>query len=182
MEKKLIFIIGICLSILMWGYPIQGHAQSLKSVTLNQLIEESGKYDGEAVIVNGEALVEIMERGNDAWVNINDGTNAMGIFMPLEEAKKIKLFGEYHTLGDKIEIEAVFNRSCKIHGGDMELHFIKYKNITPGQDRVTQINKQNLALAIGLTIITILMTFYYMSVSGQFKRMAKGIEHFKQRK
>jgi hypothetical protein len=182
MEKKLIFIIGLYLSIIICFHPLQGHAESPQPVTLNQLVEEGAKYDGKTVIVTGEALVELLERGEDAWVNINDGTNAMGVFMPLEDAKKIKTFGEYHTVGDKIEIEAVFNRSCKVHGGDMELHFIKYKNMTPGQDRVTQINKQNLLLAIGLTAITIFMTFYYMSVSGQFKRMAKGIEHFKQRK
>lgn len=182
MEKKLVAIIGICLGLVIGFYPIQGHAETPKIVTLNQLVEESGKYDGEAVIVNGEALVEIMERGKDAWVNINDGSNAMGVFMSLEEARKIKSFGEYHTIGDKIEIEAIFNRSCKAHGGDMELHLIKYRTIIPGYNRVTQINTQNLFIAIGLTIITISMAFYYMLVSGQFKRIAKEIEHFKQRK
>ena len=89
---------------------------------LNDLIENAMALDGKEVSVTGEALGEVLERGNYAWVNINDGTNAMGIWMTLEDAKTITFFGDYKHMGDTVRVTGIFYRACTEHGGDIDIH------------------------------------------------------------
>jgi hypothetical protein len=177
MDKKIVLLMSlVCL---LWIGTLPAMAEDIQHVTLNQLVEESKTFDGKTVIVTGEALTEAMERGEYAWVNINDGTNAMGVFMPIESVKAIKSYGNYHRYGDQIEIEAVFNRSCVQHGGDMELHLVKYLSVVPGHDREMPVKTLNLLIAVILTIMTGALVVYYLKISGQFSRMAKKLAHFK---
>ncbi len=99
---------------------------------LNELVNNSHFYDGKTVRVKGEVLLEALERKEYAWVNINDGTSAMGVVMPLEAISQITQYGDYKTKGDTIEIEAVFHRGCSLHGGDMDLHFVRMISIAKG--------------------------------------------------
>lgn len=121
-------------------------------VEINTLINKSRQYDGQTVVVKGEALLEALERKNFAWVNINDGTNAMGVVMPYDSVEKIKMYGDFKQKGDVLEIEAVFHRSCIEHGGDMDLHLIRILSITPGE-KVTHPVTQNKLLFALISII-----------------------------
>lgn len=125
-------------------------------VELNELINNSSKYDGETVHVKGEALLEALERKDYAWVNINDGTNAMGVVMPYEVVEKISRYGNYKQKGDTIEIEAVFHRSCIEHGGDMDLHFVKLISVTKGEPITHEIGFQRIIFGILAIIATAL--------------------------
>lgn len=88
----------------------------------NDLIENGKTLDGKIVEVKGEAIGEPMKRGDFTWVNINDGSTAMGIWMKNEDARKIKTFGNYKYKGDIIKISGIFRRACNEHGGDMDIH------------------------------------------------------------
>ncbi len=65
-----------------------------KPIDSNTLINNAFKYDGKFIEFQGEAIGEIMKRGNYAWVNIHDGSNAIGVFLKYEDAKKIKYLGK----------------------------------------------------------------------------------------
>ncbi len=93
-----------------------------KQVSINDLIDNTMAYGGTEVTITGEALGEVMERGEYAWVNVNDGTNAIGLWLPLEEAQKITYFGDYKNIGDTVQVVGVFHRSCTEHGGDIDIH------------------------------------------------------------
>ncbi|WP_414150707.1 hypothetical protein ACIZ62_16885 [Acetobacterium carbinolicum] len=54
---------------------LSGGVLAVDVIELNQLVENAEAMDGKTVTVIGEA----MERGDYAWGNINDGSNAMGI-------------------------------------------------------------------------------------------------------
>lgn len=174
MEKKLIISIGLGLALLL--QPIIGIADQ-QAVTLNQLIEESEAYDGRSVVVNGEVLLEAMERTDGTWININDGTNAMGVFMSTDAANTISKYGNYHTVGDCIEIEAVFHRSCKTHGGEMDLHFIQFRNIEPGYDKDQPLNTSRIWIAGLTTLGTLSLILYYLYSTGQFEKWQKVLKN-----
>jgi hypothetical protein len=95
---------------------------SAVGVTINDLIEESFTYDGQTVTLEAEAIGEALQRGDFTWINVNDGTNAIGIWIPSIEAEKIQLYGNYATVGDTISLTGVFHRSCTEHGGDVDIH------------------------------------------------------------
>lgn len=143
------------------------------SVTLNELIENSQVYDNQLVRVSGEVLLEAMEREEGTWVNINDGTNAMGLFIEGEEASTFKYYGNYQTTGDTVEVDAIFHRSCPEHGGDMDLHLVKLVSVTPGQQRSNPINYDNLGMAFMLTGFTLLIVVYNAVHTGMAKKLIK---------
>jgi hypothetical protein len=74
-----------------------------------------------------------MVRGDFAWVNINDGENAIGVWLNKELAGEIKFTGSYRAKGDQLEITGVFQRNCIQHGGDMDIHAQGIRKISPGR-------------------------------------------------
>ena len=59
-----------------------------QKISINDLINNTTAYDMQTVTVEGEAIGEALERGDHAWVNINDGSNAIGIWMTAAETVK----------------------------------------------------------------------------------------------
>lgn len=154
MGKKIAVLLVLILSFSLNAIGMKSFAQSSEAVPLNDLINNSKDYDGKTVFIQGEALLEVMEREDGSWININDGSNAMGLWLPTDEAAKIKQFGDYHTVGDQLMVEAVFHRSCSEHGGDMDLHFVKWIELTEGHEKTLKLNNERVMWAVLLTVIT----------------------------
>jgi hypothetical protein len=115
-----------------------------------ELIKNSRLYDGKVVAYTGEVIGDVMVRGEYAWVNMNDGTNAIGIWMPLGLASQIQSKGSYKSRGEWLEVVGVFSRSCSQHGGDLDIHAQSLRKVIPGGKFVERFNvgKRNLALAL----------------------------------
>ena len=46
-----------------------------------ELINNAKQYDGKTVNYKGEVIGEVMVRGDYAWLHVNDGTIAIGIWV-----------------------------------------------------------------------------------------------------
>jgi hypothetical protein len=114
-------------------------------ISSTELINNAGEYDGNSVVYVGEAVGDVMVRGDFAWVNINDGKNAVGVWMSKELAGEIKFTGSYRAKGDQLEITGVFHRNCIQHGGDMDIHAQSIRKISLGRfiDRELDTSKRN---------------------------------------
>lgn len=110
--------------------PQAAFSQSLSS---NELLMHAKQYDGKSVTYSGEVIGDIMRRGEFAWVNINDGDNAIGIWMDAALAKEINFTGSYRSRGDNLEITGVFHRACLEHGGDLDIHAQRLREIAGGK-------------------------------------------------
>jgi hypothetical protein len=102
-------------------------------ISSTELINNAREYDGKSIVYVGEAVGDVMVRGDFAWVNINDGKNAIGVWLNKELAGEIKFTGSYHSKGDRLEITGVFHRNCIQHGGDMDIHAQGIRKIGPGR-------------------------------------------------
>jgi hypothetical protein len=109
-------------------------------VSSTELINNAREYDGQTVVYIGEPVGDVMVRGDFAWVNINDGDNAVGVWMSRKLAGEIRFTGSYHIIGDRVEITGVFNRNCPQHGGDMDIHAESIRRISPGKVVSTELN------------------------------------------
>ncbi|MEG1256593.1 hypothetical protein [Clostridium sp.] len=118
---------------------------------VNELIDNAKEYNSKVVIIQGEAIGELLERGEHSFVNINDGTSAMGIYLKTTYGEIIKYYGDYHNIGDTVRIKGVFNRACKDHGGDMDIHSDSIEVVSTGYERTHDISKLKLILIILLT-------------------------------
>ncbi len=106
------------------------YAQQISST---ELINNAKEYDGKGVVYVGEAVGDVMMRGDFAWVNINDGENAIGVWLNKELAGEIKFTGSYRSKGDRLEITGVFQRNCTQHGGDTDIHAQGIRKISSGR-------------------------------------------------
>ena len=110
-----------------------GTACYAQHISSTELINNAKEYDGKNVVYAGEVIGDVMVRGDFAWVNINDGENAVGVWLNKELAKEIQFTGSYHAKGDRLEIAGVFQRGCIQHGGDMDIHAQEIRKINPGK-------------------------------------------------
>jgi len=124
-----------------------------KPIDSNTLINNAFKYDGKVVEFQGEAIGEIMKRGDFAWVNVHDGQNAIGIFMRYEDAKKIKYLGRYRVKGDIVYVKGIFNRACKEHGGDLDIHAKQVEIVKRGYKMYERVDKARAVFGIGIFLI-----------------------------
>jgi len=125
--RKIFFV--ILSAVFLVFSPGAAFSQTLSS---SDLIDNAGLYDGKLVTFSGEAIGDIMKRGDFAWVNVSDGKNSLGVWMSASLAKEIDFAGSYKTRGDKIEIVGVFHRACPEHGGDLDIHACSLRKIVSG--------------------------------------------------
>lgn len=131
-----------------------------ETVSSTDLINNARQYDGKTVIYEGEVIGEVMLRAQFAWVNINDGVNAIGIWADRELTREILSAGSYRNKGDRVMVTGVFNRSCRMHGGDLDIHAQQLRKTIPGKivkERFNT-NKRNLAVVLlGLLCLVLIL-------------------------
>ena len=109
------------------------------TVSIVKLIDEMKQYDGKQVTIQGEAIGDVMARGTNAWITVNDDryskksieeggelvgmSNAgIGVWLPASQARLVKICGGYKSKGTIVNVTGVFNRACHEHGGDTDIH------------------------------------------------------------
>lgn len=134
-----------------------------------QLVEQNRLFNGKRVTFAGEAIGEVMVRGDYAWIHLNDdaymernveesaklgGYNSgMAIWAPAVLTKQIDTYGDYKHEGSIVQITGTFNAACKEHGGDMDIHADTVKLIRPGHVVVDAVPEWKALLAAGLAAL-----------------------------
>jgi len=119
-------------------------------ISSTELIKDAKQYDGKMVAYQGEVVGDIMIRGKCAWLSVNDGSNAIGIWVDTKLIKDILHTGSYKEKGDLVEIKGEFNRSCFEHGGDLDIHTQSIDKISSGREISQALNIKALHFALGL--------------------------------
>ncbi|MFH1190705.1 MAG: DNA-binding protein [Candidatus Omnitrophota bacterium] len=121
-----------------------------QSVSSSELINNAKQYDGKLVTYSGEVIGDVMPRGEFAWVNINDGQYALGVWMGAALSKEIKFTGSYKSRGDNLEIVGIFHRACLEHGGDLDIHAHSLGEIVRGRIIKEKLNSDKVSLSLVL--------------------------------
>jgi len=159
--KNVGFCLGALLFFLLVPCPLSLVPCFAQPVASTELINNARLYDGKDVTYEGEAIGDIMRRGTYAWVNLNDGKNAIGCWVPLELAKAILYTGTYKSKGDWIEVTGSFQRACPQHGGDLDIHVQALRKMVSGTMQTERFNldKRNLALLfLGVVCLVLILS------------------------
>ncbi|MCX5694347.1 MAG: DNA-binding protein [Candidatus Omnitrophica bacterium] len=135
-------------------------AQGLSS---SELINNAKQYDGKLVTYSGEVVGDVMSRGEFSWVNINDGENALGIWINSGLAKEINFTGSYKSRGDNLEFVGVFHRACSEHGGDLDIHAQSLRQVSNGRAVKEKLNFDKVSLSLillGILFLTWILTLF----------------------
>jgi hypothetical protein len=145
LSAKILWVL-IC-SVTFWILNFNCYAQPISSI---ELINNATLYDGKVVAYEGEVIGDIMVRGEYAWVNINDGPNAIGIWIDKSLTQEIRYAGSYKSKGDWLEVTGIFHRACLEHGGDLDIHAQAIRKTRTGRPAVERlnINKRNLVFIL----------------------------------
>ena len=155
--KFLVLMFGWFFLVFFAEVPAYGQAQ-FSAVASSELIERAKAYDGKIVIYQGEIIGEIMKRGKFAWLNINDGQNALGIWIHRGLLKNISpAGGSYFKRGDIVAVSGVFSRACREHGGDLDIHATALVLIASGQERTEKMFVIKAKAVTALTLLVILL-------------------------
>ena len=104
---------------LLWLCPTLAMAEEVGS---NTLIEQAKAYDGREVVFSGEVIGDILNTGDHVWLNISDGSNAIGVWVEKAMAGDIQIAGRYSQHGDTVQVAGTYHRACPDHGGDLDIH------------------------------------------------------------
>jgi hypothetical protein len=132
-------------------------------ISSSELINNAKQYDGKTVVYKGEVIGDVMRRGNYAWINANDGENAIGIWLPVNLTKEIAYTGSYKSIGDEIEITGVFHRACPEHGGDLDIHAQVMRKIDsgkPAQDKLNTSKRNQAIVLLGILGLLWILTLF----------------------
>jgi len=157
-----IFKTVVIIFILALSFSIKTQAEEITDI--NTLIEKAKEMDGKEVMVQGEVSGESMNRGNYSWVNINDGTNAIGIWLKNSEVKQILHYGNYKYKGDIVRISGIISRACKEHGGEADIHSMDITIVEKGYKANRQLSTEKIVVAIILSAASIILFMYLRRV------------------
>lgn len=149
-----------CLIVLTLLFPVA--MASASEVTSTDLIENGLSLDGQTVVYSGEAIGEILRRGDHAWVNVSDGVNAIGIWIDLDMFASITAVGRYGQTGDTLRITGVFHRACQEHGGDLDLHAEQLTVVKTGSGKQHPVSGWMVAASAIFVILDVALLIVYV--------------------
>ncbi len=153
MAQKIVTILGILCFLVL---PVQA-----TTVSISDLVEKAKQYDGQTITIKAEAIGEVLERGDHAWINVNDKSNAIGVFVPIAEAKKIVFFGDYAHTGDTLIITGIMHNACVEHGGELDIHAQSITIVKAGSPTERPVEFVKILTFGGLAILAAMLGLYF---------------------
>lgn len=126
-------------------------------------------YDGRVVRYEGEAVGEVLERSDHAWVQLNDdaysqtaslprrpahagGNVGVGVRLPRDEADAIERVGGPSWRGDVLAVQGVFHRAMPDSADAMAIDARQVQRLTPSEpiDRPVLADRRIAAIALAM--------------------------------
>jgi len=126
-------------------------------ISSSELIENAKRHEGQRITFQGEAIGDIMERGKYGWVNIHDGDNAIGVWVPVAELRKITRTGDYRNIGDTVLINGIFNQACVKHNGELDIHAKSITIVKAGSEVNHPVSRMKASIVGALFLLTVVL-------------------------
>lgn len=147
-----------------------------RTVSSTLLYECPQLYDGLVITYTGEVVGEVLQRGDQAWVQLNDdayaqslgplgshgvaaGANSgVGVRIPIDAARRIRNVGANERQGDLVTVRGVFDRADPRDGGGTVIRAERVLEIQPGGERPALDYPGRRLAAVILLPITLVVT------------------------
>ena len=129
---------------------------------INDLVGNPSEYNGQTITLTGEVIGERMVRQDGCWINMSDGSNAIGIWISKSETDRIHVYGDYKHTGDTVTVTGVFYESCPAHGGEPDVHSSRLIVKDTGEERTESISVEKILLAVGVVSAALILFLIYV--------------------
>jgi len=156
-----ILFLGIfCLVWTLMG-PFSISSAFAERIRLNRIIRDPMSYDRQEIEIEGEVIGDLMPRRKGFWLNIDDGTDSIGVWVPKHVMPEIEYVGSYDSKGDILMIRGIFNRACPSHGGETDIHALEIRSIRSGYPLSHPISEKKRQWSIILVCLVMGITGLY---------------------
>ena len=156
------------------GYRVNFEPDKSQLKQALKLIEKAKLYDLKEVCIQGEIIGDIFIKKDFCWVNISDGINAMGIWIPKKMAEQFSHTGDYNHRGDKVRITGKFYRTCKEHTGEIDIHAEDIVFLRKGRNVSHPVNRPRAITALILFFFA--FVFFILEIYLDRKIKKNGLE------
>jgi len=125
-------------------------AAAADAVPIGSLLAHAPAFDGQSVTIEGEALGDVMRRGDGGWVNIGDGSGVIGIWASTASLDTIQQTGVHGRIGDRVRVTGTFYRAAANLGGDTAVVADTLAVVAPGQEQPRPVSLLRVLLALVL--------------------------------
>lgn len=120
------------LLMVLWGsYAVPADAAA-PSVSSTELITHGKHFNGMAIIYTGQVVGPPIQHGASDWINVTDGSFALGVLIPQKDLSTIRRFGNYWQVGTEVKVFGVFHNADPRAGGETDIRAEKIVAIAPG--------------------------------------------------
>jgi len=138
-----------------------------EKISIKELLENSSRYNNKRVVVEGEAVGSVLRaKKGTCWININDGTQTIGVNILCRELDKVSFTGRYKRKGDKLRVEGVFLDSGNERFYEAGILGIGVSVVESGYASVDIVSEKKLRIARLLGIISLLLSLAYIIKKG----------------
>lgn len=153
--RRYIVILILAIVVLL---PQTAFASSSPVYSLTDLITKAPELDGKTVTVRGEAITEALERNNGySWVNILDGSSAIGVWMKNDLKDQIKNYGTNLVKGDIVEITGKFFRNDPEADGELDIRADSLKIVENGYPTPEKIDPLKVIALVMLSLVVLFL-------------------------
>ena len=128
--------------------PVQPAVAAPLTVTVTELVTNPKAYDRQTVVLEGECIGSIMQRGSFSWLSVNDGSSAIGVVAPGDTASPIKTLGNWKQSGDRLRITGLVLVASEAYGGETLVEATNLEVTGRGTPREHPIAPERIALAV----------------------------------
>ncbi len=163
-----------------------GVALAAEEVTIEELVSGMHAFDGKEVTISGEAVGDVMLRGDHGWVTVNDDAYStrsvqegggfagysnwgIGVWAPRAELEDIHILGGYKNKGDQVRVTGIFHRACREHGGDTDIHASRIEVLEPGHPISHPFNYWKLGVALALAALALSLGYVWWKRARPFQ-------------
>jgi len=128
--------------------PAPGEMEEPARLTSEELLRDTPKWDGKDIVFRGEAIGDIMRRGEFVWLNLQDDFGTIGVWAPRDMARGIQYTGDYRHKGDTIEIEGKFFRADPKLAGELCIRAQRLTIVNPGNTIARPLHPLKIEIAV----------------------------------
>jgi len=138
------------LTLVPWSWCAVGEATPVET-----LISSGAAYDGREVTIRGEVIGDIMERGEEYWVNVLSSEGAaIGVRAREDQISAIACSGDYFHTGDLVEVAGIYYRYAKRFGGETCIVADEVKLTRPGTEVSHPLSAGKILISVLLTLLS----------------------------
>ena len=125
-----------------------------RKASIAELLNATSRMDGDYVQVKGEVIgYPVHADSTHVWLNIRGkGGNMIAVLVYAPSAEAVTTYGRYGVTGDTITVRGIYNRACKKHAGELEVHALDIEITKEGEAWEPQETDFSLSVA-GLSML-----------------------------